>query len=80
VAQATPGGARWQDDDCGQQAKSCVIEAWEAIPKKNLIILQIYLQIKKQVLHLYHCNGAAQVQNITKQKNDSSTNHHRTSS
>jgi hypothetical protein len=37
--------------------------------KKLKIFLQIYLQIKKQVLHLSHCNGAAQVQNITKQKN-----------
>jgi len=37
--------------------------------KKLKLFLQIYLQIKKQVLHLYHCNGAAQVQNITKQKN-----------
>ena len=30
--------------------------------------MQIYLQIKKQVLHLSHCNGAAQVQNITNKK------------
>jgi hypothetical protein len=47
VAQATPGGAGWQDDDCGQQAKSCVIEAWEAIPKKNLIIFADIFADKK---------------------------------
>ncbi len=38
MAQASLRGAGWQDDDCGFQAKSCVIEAWKAIPKKNLII------------------------------------------
>jgi len=39
-----------------------------SIEKKLRLFLQIYLQIKKQVLHLSHCNGAAQVQNIAKQK------------
>jgi hypothetical protein len=47
VAQATPGGTGWQDDDSGFKAKSCVIEAWEAIPKKNLIIFSKIFADKK---------------------------------
>jgi hypothetical protein len=47
VAQASLRGAGWQDDDCGFQAKSCLIEAWEAIPKKNLIIFADIFADKK---------------------------------
>ena len=50
MAQASLRGAGWQDDDCGQQAKSCASEAWEAIPKKNLIIFADIFADKKTTI------------------------------
>ena len=47
MAQAALRGARWQDDDCGQQAKSCASEAWKAISKKILIIFADIFADKK---------------------------------
>ncbi len=47
MAQATLRGAGWQNDDSGQQAKSCASEAWEAIQKKILIIFADIFADKK---------------------------------